>query len=320
MSGQIQGLQLYLGHPKNDHMFKTIPPLLLLIVLFLLVGCNQSNPVIADEAAYVKSIEEWQHQRLERLKNKNGWLSLAGLYWLREGENSFGSDSSNLIVFPEKADDFGGTLHLEDSIVTLSVAEGVEITINDSLVTKIQLNNDHQDKTTYLQQGDLAWYIIKRGERYGIRLRDHKHPRISELDHIPSYPIQSSYVVEATLEPFETPLSMTVATPLEGYTETYEVPGLLKFKLRGKNLELHPFASGSGYFLVIADETTTIDTYGAGRFMYATPDSTGRIILDFNKAYNPPCAFSPFATCPMPPRENILEVAIEAGEKSVHLD
>lgn len=301
-------------------MLKTIPPFLLLFVLFLLVGCNRSNPVITDEAAYVKSIEEWQHQRLERLKNKNGWLSLAGLYWLEQGENRFGSDPTNQIVFPEKADAFGGTLLLKDSIVTLNVAEGVQITIGDSLVTNIQLNNDHQDQTTHLQQGDLAWYIIKRGERFGIRLRDHKHPRIGELDHIPSYPIQSSYVVEATLEPFETPLTMTVATPLEGYTETYEVPGLLKFKLRGKYLELHPFASGRGYFLVIADETTTIDTYGAGRFMYAMPDSTGRIILDFNKAYNPPCAFSPFATCPMPPRENILDVAIEAGEKSVHLD
>ena len=305
---------------KNYRMLKTNPLFLLLAVLIFSVGCNRSNTVITDEAAYVESVEAWQHQRLERLKNKNGWLSLAGLYWLEQGENSFGSDSSNKIVFPEKADAFGGTLILEDSIVTLSVAEGVRITANDSLVTWAVLKNDHEEQTTQLQQGDLAWYIVKRGERYGIRLRDHKHPRIDELDHIPSYPIQSSYVVEATLEPFETPLTMTVATPLDGYTETYEVPGILKFKLRGKNLELHPFTSGNGYFLVIADQTTTIETYGAGRFMYATPDSTGRIILDFNKAYNPPCAFSPFATCPMPPRENILDVAIEAGEKSVHLD
>jgi len=293
---------------------------LLMAVLLFSVGCNRSNPVITDEAAYVKSIEEWQQQRLERLKSKNGWLSLAGLYWLEQGENSFGSDPSNKIVFPEKADAFGGTLLLEDSIVTLTVAEGVQITTNDSLVTKTVLKNDHDEDRTQLQQGDLAWYIVKRGERYGIRLRDHKHPRIDELDHIPSYPIQSSYVVEATLELFDSPLTMTVATPLDGYTESYEVPGLLKFKLRGKNLELHPFASGKGYFLVIADETTTVDTYGAGRFMYAMPDSTGRIILDFNKAYNPPCAFSPFATCPMPPRENILDVAIEAGEKTVHME
>jgi len=283
-------------------------------------ACQSPGPVILDEAAYVKSIEEWQQQRLERLKDKDGWLSLAGLFWLEPGENTFGSDSSNTILFPEKADAFGGTLWLEDSTVTLTVADGIKISTGDSLVTQMVLKNDHEEQPTRLQQGDLAWYIVKRGEQYGIRLRDHKHPRIEQLDHIPSYPIQTSYVVEATLEPFDKPHTMTVATPLEGYTETYEVPGILKFKLRGKNLELYPFASGQGYFLVIADETTAIETYGAGRFMYAGPDSTGRILLDFNKAYNPPCAFSPYATCPMPPRENILDVAIEAGEKTVHME
>ena len=148
---------------------------------------------------------------------------------------------------------------------------------------------------------------------------EHLAARIEELDHIPSYPVQTSYVVESTLFPFDTPKTMTVATPLEGFTEEYQCPGILKFRINGEELTLHPFTSGSGYFLVIADETTGLDTYGAGRFMYATPDSSGRIILDFNKAYNPPCAFSPFATCPMPPRENFLSVAIEAGEKSVHL-
>jgi hypothetical protein len=301
-------------------MSRVFPFGMIVLVLALVGACNTSDPLITDEAAYVESIEAWQHQRVERLKTKNGWLSLAGLYWLEEGENSFGSDPSNKIVFPEKADAFGGTLFLDDSIVTLRVAEGVQISTDDSLVTNIQLNNDHEAQTTHLQQGDLAWYIIKRGERFGIRLRDHKHPRIDMLDHIPTYPIQTSYVVEATLEPFDSPKTLTVATPLEGYTESYQVPGILKFRLRGKDLELHPFATGGGYFLVIADETTAVDTYGAGRFMYASPDSTGRILLDFNKAYNPPCAFSPFATCPMPPRENFMEVAIEAGEKSVHFD
>jgi uncharacterized protein (DUF1684 family) len=307
-------------HLNVSNMRRVSPFILTLVVLMFLVACNSSNPVITDEASYVKSIEEWQHQRLERLKAKNGWLSLAGLFWLEEGENSFGSDPDNKIVFPEKSDAFGGTLVLNGDKVTLQVNEGVQITSSDTLLMQIAMNDDHSDNTTHLQQGDLAWYIIKRGERYGIRMRDHKHPRINMLDHIPAYPIQTSYVVEATLEPFDTPKTMIVATPLEGYTESYECPGTLNFRLNGKDLELHPFASGNGYFLVIADETTGMDTYGAGRFMYASPDSTGRIILDFNKAYNPPCAFSPFATCPMPPQENFLDVAIEAGEKSVHME
>jgi len=285
----------------------------------LLFACNAAPPVITDETAYLEEMENWQQQRLERLKSENGWLSLAGLFWLKEGENSFGSDPSNNIQFPEKAESFCGTLFLESGKVTLKVSEGIDIFVNDSLITEMDLVDDQKKNTTRLQQGELAWYIIKRGDRYGIRLRDHKHPRIGELDHIPSYPVQTSYVIEARLVPFETPDTITVATPVEGYTESYQVPGTLNFSLRGQELVLYPFTSGEGYFLVIADETTGMETYGAGRFMYAIPDSTGRIILDFNKAYNPPCAFSPFATCPMPPRENFLPVAIEAGEKSVHL-
>jgi len=292
---------------------------LIISVSVLFFACNSPAPYIADEASYVKSIEEWQQQRLEKLKSKDGWLSLAGLLWLEEGENSFGSDSSNDIIFPAKAAAFCGTLILNNESVALRVKEGVDISVEGSPVTEMGLSDDHSKNTTRLQQGDLAWYIIKRGERYGIRLRDHKHPRIDELDHIPSYPIQTGYVVEATLERFDKPKTMTVATPLEGFTESYECPGTLNFTINGQELKLHPFTSGKGYFLVIADETSGLDTYGAGRFMYATRGSKGRIILDFNKAYNPPCAFSPFATCPMPPRENFLPVAIEAGEKSVHL-
>jgi len=294
--------------------------LLIISMFVILYGCNSPAPVITDEAAYMEEMEAWQQQRLERLKSKNGWLSLAGLFWLKEGENSFGSDPGNDIQFPEKAEAFSGSLHLDKGKVMLKVTEGVEISVKDSLITEIELKDDHSPNTTRLQQGDLAWYIVKRGERYGIRLRDHKHPRINELDHIPSYPIKTSYVVEATLESFDAPKTMIVATPLEGFTESYECPGILNFRINGTALQLHPFISGEGYFLVIADETTGLETYGAGRFMYATPDSTGRIILDFNKAYNPPCAFSPYATCPMPPRENFLPFAIEAGEKSVHLD
>ncbi len=291
-----------------------------LVLVFIISGCNTSDPIITDETAYVESIEEWQLQRMERLKSKNGWLNLAGLFWLEEGENSFGSDPSNKVVFPEKADAFCGTLILDDGKVFMQVNDGVEIGIGNSLVTQADLIHDQAKNTTHLQQGDLAWNIIKRGERYGIRMRDYKHPRINQLDHIPSYPIQTSYVVEAILKPFDEPRTMVVATPVEGFTESYECPGELHFKIKNEALVLYPFISGKSYFLVIADETTGMDTYGAGRFMYSMPDSTGRIILDFNKAYNPPCAFSPFATCPMPPRENFLPIAIEAGEMSVHLE
>jgi uncharacterized protein (DUF1684 family) len=300
---------------------RTTPAFLLVLpFIFLIPGCNTSQPVIEDEDAYIQEIKAWQQSRLERLKGPNGWLNVAGLFWLKEGENSFGSDPSNDIVFPPKADPFCGSLVLQSGNVTLHVKEGVKITSGDTLVKSLKLNDDQSNPATTLQQGDLEWFIIKRGDLYGIRLRDFNHPRIDALDHIPAYPIHTEYVVEATLLPFDEPRTFTVGTPVEGVTEEYQCPGELHFRIKKEALVLYPFTSGEGYFLIIADQTTGLDTYGAGRFMYAVPDSTGRIILDFNKAYNPPCAFTPFATCPMPPKENFLPVAIEAGEKSVHLD
>jgi uncharacterized protein (DUF1684 family) len=301
-------------------MHTNLPFLVITFLALVNCGCNSTHPVILDEAGYIRSIEDWQDSRLERLKGEDGWLNLTGLFWLREGENSFGSDPSNDIVFPDKAEAFCGTLTLKEGKVFLKVAEDMTITSQDVPVTSLELHDDHAENTTLLKHGDFAWYIIKRDRKYGIRLRDYKHPRIESLDHIPAYPISTDYVVEAKLEPFEEPRTMTVATPVEGFTESYQCPGKLHFTLNREDLVLYPFTSGKALFLIIADKTTGIDTYGAGRFMHVEPDSAGRIILDFNKAYNPPCAFSPFATCPMSPGENFLNIAVEAGEKSVHLE
>ncbi len=300
-------------------MERLVKTTLITLFIVLVAGCKQKEEVITDPVAYKASIETWKKQRIERLKGKTGWLNLAGLLWLEEGENTFGSDSTNRIVFPEKAAPYCGTLILENGTVTLKAGETSGITVEGAPVRTMTLRHDQQENTTRIEQGELAWYIVKRGERYGIRLRDYKHPNLEKLDSIPSYPVNTDYVVEATLHPFEAPRTMEVATPVAGFTEEYECPGELYFEINGEKLVLYPFQSGQGYFLVIADQTTGMETYGAGRFMYSVPDSTGRIILDFNKAYNPPCAFTAYATCPMPPRENFLPVAIEAGEKNVHL-
>jgi len=293
--------------------------LLISVFIILFSACQQQSPVVTDPDAYMKEIATWKQQRIERLKSKTGWLNLAGLLWLEEGVNTFGSDSSNQVIFPEKAAPFCGTLTLENGIVTLSASQDSGITVDGAPVSTMTLQDDTGGHTTLIEQGDLAWFIVKRGDKYAIRLRDYNHPNLEKLDSIPSYPVSLDYVVEATLHPFERPRTMEVATPVAGFTEQYACPGELHFRLRDEDLVLYPFSSGDGFFFVFADETTGLETYGAGRFMYSTPDSTGRIILDFNRAYNPPCAFTPYATCPMPPRENFLPVAVEAGEKSVHL-
>ncbi len=291
------------------------PFLALLIPLVLAFACERSAPVIQDKQAYLAGIEQWRHDRLEGLKSKEGWLNLAGIYWLEAGEQSFGSDPSNDMVFPEKAPPFIGTLTLNDEVVHLKADDEAELYYNNERVRELDLRVDTSAHPRYVTQGDLAWYIMKRHHSLAVRLRDYKNPAIEALDSIPAYPVDPDYVVEAVLHPFDEPRTVTVNTPFQDYTQDYQCPGELHFELKGQKLKLLPFSSGKGYFIIIADETSAIETYGAGRFMYSYPDSDGRIILDFNKAYNPPCAITPFAACPMPPRENILPVRIEAGEK-----
>ena len=210
-----------------------------------------------------------------------------------------------------------GTLTLKDERVHIEAKDGVELYYKKEGVQELDLSYDSSGKPEYLTHGDLAWYIMKRHTSLAIRLRDYKNPAIEALDHIPSYPIDPDYVVKAKLQAFEEPISITVNTPFQDYTQEYECPGELHFKLQGEQLKLLPFTSGEGYFIIISDETSAMETYGGGRFMYAYPDAAGRILLDFNKAYNPPCAVTPFAACPMPPRENHLPLKIEAGEKTL---
>lgn len=295
-------------------------PKIFLTLVSLLMGvyaCNRPTPLYEDKISYIESVEQWQQDRLKDLKDRDGWLNLAGIYWLKEGEQTFGSDPSNDIVFPEKAAAFLGTITLKNEWAHIKVNDEAELYFNNNRVHEFELSYDPSDTPSYITHGDLGWYIMKRHKSLAIRLRDYKNPAIEALDHIPSFPIDPDYLVEATLHPFDESRTMTVNTPFQDYTQDYKCPGELHFKLKGQSLKLFPFTSGEGYFMIISDETSAMDTYGGGRFMYAYPDSSGRIILDFNKAYNPPCALTPFAACPMPPPENHLPLEIQAGEKNI---
>ena len=291
--------------------------LILFTAAFLFTECDNFSPPIQDQASYIASVEQWQQDRLEGLKSKDGWLNLAGIYWLKEGAQTFGSDSANDIVFPAKAPAFIGSLSLKDEKVHLEVNDDVELFFENEAVKELDLTYDNSGDPSYITHGDLAFYIMKRHHSLAIRLRDYENPAIEALDHIPSYPIDPDYLVEAKLVPFDAVRILTVPTPFQDYTQDYECPGELHFRLKGKKMTLLPFTSGDAYFIIISDETSGMETYGGGRFMYASADSTGSILLDFNKAYNPPCAITPFAACPMPPPENRLPLKIEAGEKTL---
>jgi uncharacterized protein (DUF1684 family) len=289
----------------------------LLFSFFLLITSFACRDISKD--SYKQEIASWRETRIERLKSKTGWLNLAGLFWLKEGNNTFGSDSSNSVIFPSNAEPFYGNITKSGDSILLRTTANAIITIDGMDVSESLLKSDASGKPSLMESGSLAWFIIKRDERYGIRLRDYNHPRIAKLEHIPCFELSSDWRIEADFIPFDSIRNIEVATVVGG-TEFSKCPGELVFRKGLKKYTLLPFSEGNEFFIIFADKTNGIETYGNGRFLYTTmPDSANKVILDFNKAYNPPCAFSPFATCPMPPEENILDLKIEAGEKEVHL-
>ncbi len=171
-----------------------------------------------------------------------------------------------------------------------------------------------------MKAGSFGWFIIKRGDQYGIRLRDYNHPRIRSLNQIPCYPVSLSWRIEAKFHPFRADSIFNVPTMIGG-TEEYRCPGKLVFTVGKVKTALYPFQTDDGFFIIFGDLTSGKETYASGRFLSTgKPDKHNRLIVDFNKAYNPPCAFSPYATCPLPPPQNRLKVEITAGEKAVHLE
>jgi uncharacterized protein (DUF1684 family) len=289
--------------------------LLILLSLIIIQSCSTPSP---SEKLYQEEIQNWQRERIQKLKSKNGWLNLAGLFWLKEGQNTIGSDTSNSLIFPESAPPFIGEINMIGDSLSFMANNAIIVTADGQEVSSCMLTDDQKGKPILISTGDYAFYIIKRDSKYGIRLRWYQHPNIEALEHIPSFNISSKWRIKAKYIPFDTAKIFQIGTMIGG-TEDYICPGLLKFKINLKTYQLYPSQSGKGFFIIFGDKTSGKETYAAGRFLYIDgPDKNNRVIIDFIKAYNPPCAFTPYATCPLPPLENILDVEIKAGEKGVH--
>lgn len=285
--------------------------LLFIIPLLIFAGCQPKSNA---DPAYLSKIQQWHQKRISNLKKDNGWLNLAGLFWLKEGENSFGSAKDNDIIFPSGPKHIGKFI-LTDSIVTVKILGDVEVFNNGKRISEMKLKSDQQDSTTILQNGNLRWYVIKRGKEYGIRLRDLNSPNVKNFKGIEIYPIDTNWRVTAKFIAYDPPKEILVPTEI-GTIEKSKSPGALIFKINNIEYKLDALDEGDSFFMIFADETNGSETYGAGRFLYTDkPDSNGNVILDFNKAYNPPCAFSKFATCPLPPKQNYLHLKVTAGEK-----
>ena len=291
--------------------------LLILFACFLSLGCGHDPAAVQDVTAYRDSVASWHAARVEGLKAADGWLNLAGLYWLDEGPNAFGSGADQDLVLPAgRSPAHAGEFVLRGDQVTVHVAPGVEVTSMGRAVEQLLLRDDARGDPTILTHGNIALFAIKRMDRVGIRLRDYEHPALDAFPGIETYPVETSWRVTAELKRYPEPRRVAVETVVEGLGWDPLAPGVVEFELDGERLSLEVFESGEDFFILFADATNGVETYPAGRFLYADRvNADGLTVLDFNKAYNPPCAFNDFATCPLPPRRNHLEIAIPAGER-----
>ena len=265
-----------------------------------LAGVAMVGAALFAATAYEAEIAQWHVQREERLKSEGGWLTVAGLFWLHEGANPFGKDPANEIALPDGAAR-AGVFDLHNGKVAVRM---------DGVTRELW-----PDSMDVVKVGRLSLLVIKRSDKFGIRLKDPDSQYRREFHGIESYPAQEAYRMTAkwVADPQKIPILNVL-----GQTDSMDSPGYAVFSLGGQEYRLRPVLEAPDdkeLFYIFRDQTSAKETYGAGRFLYSALPADGHVVLDFNKAYNPPCAFTPYATCPLPPPQNRLAVRIEAGEK-----
>jgi uncharacterized protein len=274
-----------------------------------------------DDAGYLKEIEAWRAKREENLRSEEGWLSLVGLSWLKPGVNTVGSEKGSDVVLPTSAAGRVGTVEFSNGVTTFRAAPGSTVTTTDGrAVQTMALRADKDGKPDVLVLGTIRFYVIERSGKYGVRVKDTASPTRRDFRGLHWYPVQESYRITARFLPYEPVKQIPIANIL-GQVNPLPSPGAAVFQLDGVWRRLDAVLEepdAKELFFIFRDRTAGKETYPAGRFLYAAMPKEGQVVLDFNKAYSPPCAFTPFATCPLPPAQNRLGSRIEAGEKNPH--
>lgn len=281
------------------------PIVALALALTLVAGCRPQEKKI--DLAHQKDVQAWKTRRDQRLHAEDGWLTLIGLHWLTEGENAVTLNKEG--VAPVRLTRAGdkNTLHPDPTMTV----EGKPV------AGDVELRNDADPAgPTIVQMGSVRFNVIKRGERYGLRVKDADSPTRTQFKGLEYFPVDPKWRVEARFEAYHPPKRIPI-TDVTGATSDSISPGSLTFELEGQEYRLDPVLEDgeTDYFIIFRDKTSADMTYPAGRYLYAAPAKDGKVTIDFNKAYNPPCAFTHFATCPLPPLQNRLPLRIEAGEK-----
>jgi hypothetical protein len=285
-----------------------------LLLTVALGGSLAISAVYAVANDYQDEIEAWRIEREARLTADDGWLTVSALFFLREGANSFGSSQRNDFVLPAHAPTEAGVFTLRDGQVTVQAPAGGVVTVNDAEVTTTQLFPSERRATITI--GSLSLWVHVSGERLAIRVRDTEADIRKKFTGLDWYPVDQRYQVRGKFTPHAEPITVKTMNIL-GDIETYSSTGYVTLTVAGKELRMLPVNSGSRLWFIMRDLTSSDETYSAARFLYAdAPDDEGWTTVDFNMAYNPPCAFNPHTTCPLPPPDNRLDVRIEAGEKN----
>jgi uncharacterized protein len=284
-------------------------------LLVILVGAS----VFAQSSFQVEN-RKWREEREAKLKAEDGWLTVSGLFWLKDGENTLGTGRKQRIVLPKgSAPANVGSLELANGVVTLRVAPSVSVMVKNKKVRDLEMRFDGQKPPDPFNVGSLQLSVIKRGDRYGLRVRDKNSAARRQFKGLRWFPASESYRVTASFVPDDQAKEIIIMNVL-GDELKMKSPGTLSFELNGQTYQLRPvIEDDKKLFILFKDSTAGKSTYGAGRFLYADLPKDGKVVLDFNRAENPPCAFTLYATCPLPPKQNFLPIAIDAGEKDFHL-
>ncbi|MBS0364271.1 MAG: DUF1684 domain-containing protein [Proteobacteria bacterium] len=284
-----------------------------------LLQAAAANPVAVDPAAETREVEAWRARRAASLTSENGWLTLVGLFWFKPGANSFGSAAGNALRLENPAlASHAGTFTVSGREVRFHALSASGITHDGQPVDTLLLASDATGTPTVLASGSLRFYVIERAGHLGVRVRDLDNPHRRQFRGLDYFPVSTEWAVQARFEPYQPPRSIRIVNIL-GMEEDMPSPGALVFMRDGKEWRLDAVQEEPGaqeLFVMFQDATSGHDTYGGGRFMYIPLPRDGVAQLDFNKAFNPPCALNDFATCPLPPLQNRLALRIDAGEKT----
>jgi hypothetical protein len=271
-------------------------------------------------ATYAGTIEAWRADREAELRADDGWLTLVGLFWLHEGPNAMGGGDANAVPLPASSSPARlAVMDLTAGVVRITPEPGTALRINGKPASAQTLAPQPGDYDV-LTIGSLTFFVIKRGDRFGVRVKDRESEARRTFTGLRWFPIREASRIRARFVAHAAPTSIMIANVL-GSIDPWPSPGYAVFTLDGREYRLHAVLDGADakeLFFVFRDLTTGQETYPGGRFLYAAMPVNGEVVLDFNKAHSPPCAFTPFATCPVPPKENHLAVRIEAGELNPH--